>query len=257
MPSKSSEESNTSVQWKSSFMHQRVQVFGTSRYLKCCFDPERLKGSLGSRNQKTPLICQHHMNIQAIHDPYPKATVQDDHGFDDRQVSNEKKRPYFPLLKSWLVDRDPYNGLWNNPHITGQCNPLYTLNNRFFCIAQVISVRIFISTTPRIYRLSLAQHLTSGPVTSSNITFATNAHWETDMDLGLSPFPVTVTTRIITFLVGNPDLNLHFHYSWEEGQPNMDPQKWRRFRKGICLSNYEDFWYPSVYLGNWHYPPVN
>ena len=38
--------------------------------------------------------------------------------------------------------------------------------------------------------------------------------------LGLSPLPVRVTTRIITFLVGNPNLNLHFHYYWEGGQPN-------------------------------------
>ena len=29
------------------------------------------------------------------------------------------------------------------------------------------------------------------------------------MDLGLSPLTVTVTTRIIPFLVGNPELNLH------------------------------------------------
>ena len=27
--------------------------------------------------------------------------------------------------------------------------------------------------------------------------------------VGLSPFPVTVTTRIITFLVEDPELNLH------------------------------------------------
>ena len=39
--------------------------------------------------------------------------------------------------------------------------------------------------------------------------------------LGWSPFPVIVTTRIITFLVGNPILNLHFHYYWEGGQPNL------------------------------------
>ena len=31
---------------------------------------------------------------------------------------------------------------------------------------------------------------------------------------------VIVTTRIITFLVGNPNQNLHFHYYWEGGQPN-------------------------------------
>ena len=30
-----------------------------------------------------------------------------------------------------------------------------------------------------------------------------------DKYLGLSPLPVRVTTRIITFLVGNPNLNLH------------------------------------------------
>ncbi len=38
--------------------------------------------------------------------------------------------------------------------------------------------------------------------------------------IGLSPLPVRVTTRIITFLVGDPTLNLHFHYYWEGGQPN-------------------------------------
>ena len=27
--------------------------------------------------------------------------------------------------------------------------------------------------------------------------------------LGCPPFPVTVTTRIVTFLVGDPELNLH------------------------------------------------
>ena len=39
--------------------------------------------------------------------------------------------------------------------------------------------------------------------------------------VGLSPLPVRVTTRIITFLVGDPELNLHFHYYWEGGQPNL------------------------------------
>ena len=40
--------------------------------------------------------------------------------------------------------------------------------------------------------------------------------------VGLSPFPVTVTTRIIPFLVGNPELNLHLSLeSWEGGQPNV------------------------------------
>ena len=28
-----------------------------------------------------------------------------------------KKTSYFPLY--WLINRDPYNGLWNNPHVTG------------------------------------------------------------------------------------------------------------------------------------------
>ena len=40
------------------------------------------------------------------------------------------------------------------------------------------------------------------------------------ISLGLSPLPVRVTTRIITFLVGNP-YKLHFHYYWEGGQPNI------------------------------------
>ena len=39
--------------------------------------------------------------------------------------------------------------------------------------------------------------------------------------LGLSPLPVTVTTRIITFLVGDPNLNLHFRCYWEGGQPKV------------------------------------
>ena len=36
--------------------------------------------------------------------------------------------------------------------------------------------------------------------------------------LGCSPHPVTVTTRIIAFLVGDPNLNLHLH--WEGSIPN-------------------------------------
>ncbi len=95
----------------------------------------RLKGSLGSRNP--PFLPAPHEYSGWMNDPYPKATVQDDHGFDDRQVSNEKKRPYFPL-KSWLVDRDPYDGLWNNPHITGQCNPLlYPKQPVFFSLLKL------------------------------------------------------------------------------------------------------------------------
>ena len=38
------------------------------------------------------------------------------------------------------------------------------------------------------------------------------------ISIGLSPLPVTVTTRIITFLVGDPNLNLHLpQASWEGG----------------------------------------
>ena len=33
------------------------------------------------------------------------------------EVSHEKNPYYFPLY--WLVNRDPYNGLWNNPYIPG------------------------------------------------------------------------------------------------------------------------------------------
>ena len=48
------------------------------------------------------------------------------------KLSHEKTRPYFPLY--WLLNRDPYNGYYN-PHMTGQYNPLYTLNNQgcFHC----------------------------------------------------------------------------------------------------------------------------
>ena len=31
-----------------------------------------------------------------------------------------------------------------------------------------------------------------------------------EVSLGTTPHPVTVTTRIVTFLIGNPELNLHF-----------------------------------------------
>ena len=40
--------------------------------------------------------------------------------------------------------------------------------------------------------------------------------------LGLSPCPVTVTTRIVMFLEGDPELNLHLPLaSWEGGQPKV------------------------------------
>ena len=42
------------------------------------------------------------------------------------------------------------------------------------------------------------------------------------VSIGLSPLPVTVTTRIITFLVGDPNLNLHLpQESWEGRQPKV------------------------------------
>ena len=34
-----------------------------------------------------------------------------------------KKTSYFPFY--WLVNRDPYNGLWNNPHLSGYSAILY------------------------------------------------------------------------------------------------------------------------------------
>ena len=41
-------------------------------------------------------------------------------------------------MKYWLLNRDPYNGLWNNPHITWWDNPLYTLHSQglFHCSSQ-------------------------------------------------------------------------------------------------------------------------
>ena len=35
-----------------------------------------------------------------------------------KQMSHEKN-PALLSIESWLVNRDPYNGLWNNPYITG------------------------------------------------------------------------------------------------------------------------------------------
>ena len=40
------------------------------------------------------------------------------HLFTPYYIHEPRKKPsYFPLY--WLVNRDPYNGLWNNPYITG------------------------------------------------------------------------------------------------------------------------------------------
>ncbi len=46
-------------------------------------------------------------------------------------------------------------------------------------------------------------------------------HRQISLCAGLSPLPVRVTTRTITFLVGNPYINLHFHYYWEGRQPKL------------------------------------
>ena len=42
------------------------------------------------------------------------------------QVSYEIK-PALLSIESWLLNRDPCNGLWNNRHVAYP--PLYTLNN--------------------------------------------------------------------------------------------------------------------------------
>ena len=42
--------------------------------------------------------------------------------------------------------------------------------------------------------------------------------------LGVAPSPVTVTTRIITYLVGDSNLNLHLPLeSWDGATPNVYP----------------------------------
>ena len=57
--------------------------------------------------------------------------------------------------------------------------------------------------------------------------------------LGLSPLQVTVTTRIITFLVGNPEKNLHFPPLLGGGTtqyiPYMDPVG-HKTAGSICFS---------------------
>ena len=42
------------------------------------------------------------------------------------------KKTLLLSMKSWMVNRDPYNGLWNNPYITGWYNPLYNPTNQVF-----------------------------------------------------------------------------------------------------------------------------
>ena len=51
-------------------------------------------------------------------------------------------------MKYWLVNRDPYNGFFNNQYIAGEYNPLYiyTLNNKQSCfIAPVCFFRWFLA----------------------------------------------------------------------------------------------------------------
>ncbi len=63
--------------------------------------------------------------------------------------------------------------------------------------------------------------------------------------LGCPPFPVTVTTKIVTFLVGDPELNLHLPQEyWEGGQP-----KW--FFVPKCFSS-NMFHFPSVEIPSRH-----
>ena len=45
-------------------------------------------------------------------------------------MSHEEKNAYFPVY--WLFNSD-------NPHIPGQCNPLYNPKPQGFFIAQIIS----------------------------------------------------------------------------------------------------------------------
>ena len=44
------------------------------------------------------------------------------------QVSHEKNPYYFPLY--WLVNRDPYNGLWKSLYNWVGFHPIYNLNNQ-------------------------------------------------------------------------------------------------------------------------------
>ena len=41
-----------------------------------------------------------------------------------QHVSHEKKKLLLSI-ESWLLNRDPYNGVWNNPHITVVVYSLY------------------------------------------------------------------------------------------------------------------------------------
>ena len=44
--------------------------------------------------------------------------------------------------------------------------------------------------------------------------------------LGCPPLPVIVATRIVVFLIGDPNLNLHLPLaSWEGGQPKVFGKK--------------------------------
>ena len=53
------------------------------------------------------------------------------------QLSHQKKNLVLSI-ESWLVNRDPYNGLWNNPYITGQyIIPFITQPTKVFFIAQL------------------------------------------------------------------------------------------------------------------------
>ena len=56
--------------------------------------------------------------------------------------------------------------------------------------------------------------------------------------LGCGPLPVTVSTRIITFSVGDPELNLHLPLeSWEGATPNLYlSSQWENHHHGPFLT---------------------
>ena len=65
------------------------------------------------------------------------------------------------------------------------------------------------------------------------------------VSLGLSPFPVIVTTRIITFLVGDPELNLHLPLLLGRGTTRSIPQRpWRLYS---CTGNGGSFLWHAVW----------
>ena len=98
---------------------------------------------------------------------------------------------------------------------------------RVFFVAQLISPGVcpFVKKTPR-----TGSTLAACPE-NSEVCLWTSVPLVKSYTLGCPPFPVTVTTRIITCLVGDPKLNLHLPQLLGGGTTQVIPNVFQMFPK--------------------------